>query len=136
MYCTADEQTKYHEELKQIVKCFRNGAYKAVKAGEDITLGDIKLYSLLLEIDEAACPAYFLLRGRGESDDLYYIPYFFKTMKSRDMALLWIMKKTNVLYHGDDYPERQMRFDFWSDAFLKSHVTRAGNSIWLFPTNL
>lgn len=106
MYIAVDEQTKYHRELKQIVKSFRNGGFKAVKAGEDITVGDIKVYSLLLEIDEAACPAYFLLRRLGESDDLYFIPYFFKTMKSRDKALQWIMKKTTGTY-GDDYPERQ-----------------------------
>ena len=144
IYVAADEQINYHKELKQIVKSFRNGGYKAVKAGEDITVGDIKLYSLLLEIDEAACPAYFLLRRLGESDDLYFIPYFFKTMKSRDMALQWIKKKTTGT-GGADCPERQTLGEdpsqkqevcYWSDSFLKSYVPHTANSIWAFPTNL
>lgn len=102
MYCTVDDQTKYHQELKSIVKSFRKGAYKAVTAGEDITVGDIKLYSLLIEIDEPLCSAYFLLRRCGLSDDLYFIPYFFKTMNSRDMALQWINKKTTGTDDGMD----------------------------------
>ena len=96
MYLTTEDQTIYKKELKNIRDNVNKGGWKQVKAGENFIIGSKTLYTLLAEIDENdICPAYFLLKRRDLGEDMYWVPYFFTSEKSRDAALEWISKNTN-----------------------------------------
>ena len=93
MYFTKDDKHLFRRELRLIRDKVNEGVFGEVKAGDNLTIGGRTVYTLLVGIEEM-CPAYFLLRRRSLSDDLYYLPYLFVGENCRNNVLEWIITHT------------------------------------------
>ena len=93
MYFTKDDQQLYRQEMRLIRDKLNEGVFKGAEVGDNLTIGGRTLYTLLIEIEEM-CPAYFMLRRRGLSDDFYYLPYLFVGVNCRNKVLEWINENT------------------------------------------
>ena len=93
MYFTKDDKHLFRRELRLIRDKVNEGVFGEVKAGDNLTIGGRTVYTLLVGIEEM-CPAYFLLRRRSLSDDLYYLPYLFVGENCRNNVLEWIISNT------------------------------------------
>ena len=90
MYLIREDQEKYHQELKNLRRCLRDGRVNAVIAGDSITVRGRELHTMLVAITDTECGAYFLLHRTGLVDDMDYTPYFFTSETSRDNAIAYI----------------------------------------------
>ena len=96
MYFTGEDKRLYKAEMRMIRDKVNEGIFLGVKKGDNLTIGGRRLYTILVEIEDM-CPAYFILRRRGLSDDFYYLPYLFVDENTRNHVFNWIGQNTSSI---------------------------------------
>ena len=79
-----EDRTQLTTELRNFHRAFGRGDIISVVAAEPLLIGNHRLYLMAIEIKYQVCEAYFLVRRRGNAEDLKYTPYFFISEMERD----------------------------------------------------
>ena len=87
------DRRSYRAEMRNLRTYHRDGRITQLCAGEPVEIDETLLYPIEVTYREAIqCGAYFLLRMRGEMNDLDKTPYFFVSEAKRDEILEWLIK--------------------------------------------
>ena len=92
-YLLFSDRRNYRAEIRNLRRSYRDGRITQLCAGESVDIDETLLYPIEVTYRDAIqCGAYFLLRMRGEMNDLDKTPYFFVSESKRDEILEWLIK--------------------------------------------
>ena len=83
----------FRGEMRNLKTGYHDGRATSLSAGEPIHINGTTLYPIeVMYRQPMQCPAYFLLRRRGDMSDLEKTPYFFVNESKRDETLGWLTR--------------------------------------------
>ena len=87
------DRRSFRGEMRNLRTYYRDGRITSLCAGEPVDIDGTLLYPIeVMYRQDMQCGAYFLLRMRGEMNDLDKTPYFFVSEAKRDEILEWLKK--------------------------------------------
>ena len=87
-----EDRTKLRGELRNLRIAFGMGEILSVTSEAPLRFGSRTLYPMGVEMKDIQCEAYFLLRRRGNTEDLKYTPYFFVSETERNDSVDHLLK--------------------------------------------
>ena len=78
-----EDRAKLRGELRNFRVAIGTGEILSVTSEVPLPVGSRTLYPMGVEMKDQRCEAYFLLRRRGNTEDLKYTPYFFVSETER-----------------------------------------------------
>ena len=92
-YLLLSDRRSYRAEMRNLRTYHRDGRITHLCAGEPVDIDGTLFYPIEVTYrQDIQCGAYFLLRMRGEMNDLDKTPYFFVSESKRDEILEWLIK--------------------------------------------
>ena len=102
-YLLLSDRRSYRAEMRNLRTYHRDGRITHLCAGEPVDIDGTLLYPIEVTYrEEIQCGAYFLLRMRGETNNLDKTPYFFVKENKRDEILEWLKKDKDTRAEMDE----------------------------------